>query len=41
MAYNYRVTYEETIESLEDICELFHVDNSDLTMKFVIGLIGI
>ncbi len=40
MTYNYRVTYEETIESLEDICELFHVDNSDLTMKFVIGLIG-
>lgn len=41
MTYNYRVTYEETIESLEDICELFHVDNSDLTIKFVIGLIGI
>lgn len=41
MAYNYRVTYEETMESLEDICELFHVDNSDITMKFVIGFIGI
>ncbi len=41
MAYNYRVTYEETMESLEDICELFHVDNSDITIKFVAGFIGI
>ena len=35
MAYNYRVVYEETIETLEAVCELYDSDSSDLTMKFI------
>ena len=35
MAYNYRVVYEETIETLEAVCELYDSDSSDLTLKFI------
>ena len=35
MAYNYRVKYKETVENLEAVCELYDVDNSELTMKVV------
>lgn len=41
MAYKYRVKYEETIETLESVCELFDADNSEITMRFVCGAIGI
>lgn len=41
MAYKYRVTYKETIKTLETVCELFDIDNSDITIKFVIGAAGI
>ena len=41
MAYNYRVVYEETIETLETVCELYDVDSSDLTMKFIAAGLGI
>ena len=40
MAYNYRVVYEETIETLEAVCELYDSDSSDLTMKFISVEIG-
>ncbi len=35
MAYNYRVVYKETVETLEAVCELYDVDNSELTMKVI------
>ncbi len=35
MAYNYRVVYKETVETLEAVCELYDVDNSELTMKAI------
>lgn len=41
MAYNYRVKYEETIDTLEPVCELFDVDNSEITMRFVTAVLGI
>ena len=41
MAYKYRVIYKETIKTLETVCELFDIDNSDITIKFVIGAAGI
>lgn len=41
MTYKYRVTYEETPKTLEPVCELFDIDNSDITIKFVIGCLGI
>ncbi|MCI8322024.1 MAG: YcxB family protein [Dorea sp.] len=40
MAYNYRVKYEETKKTLEPICALFDVDNSEITMKFVAAALG-
>lgn len=41
MTYKYRVKYEETPEALEPVCELFDIDNSDITIKFVIGGLGV
>ena len=41
MAYSYRVKYEETAETLEPVCELFDVDNSEITMRFVAAALGI
>lgn len=41
MAYSYRVKYEETKETLEPVCELFDVDNSEITMKFVAAGLGV
>ena len=35
MAYNYRVIYKETVETPEAVCELYDVDNSELTMKAI------
>ena len=40
MAYNYRVKHEETKKTLEPICALFDVDNSEITMKFVAAALG-
>ncbi len=41
MAYRYRVRYEETQKTLEPVCELFDVDNSEITMRFVAAGLGI
>ncbi|MCI9217375.1 YcxB family protein [Lachnospiraceae bacterium 42-17] len=41
MAFNYRVKYEESVETLEVVCELYDVDNSDLTMKYGAAGLGI
>ncbi len=41
MAFDYRVKYEESVETLEAVCELYNSDNSELTMKYVAAGLGI
>lgn len=41
MKYKFRVSYVESKEVLQKICELFNIDNSDLTMKVVDVILGV
>lgn len=41
MTCSYRVKYEETEKTLEPVCALFDVDNSEITMKFVAAALGV
>ena len=41
MAGHYCVKYKETQNTLKKICELFRVDESDITIKFAVILLGI
>lgn len=41
MARHYCVKYKETQNTLKKICELFRVDESDITIKFAVILLGI
>ena len=36
MANYYRVAYKESKNTLKQICELFRVDSSDITIKFIV-----
>ena len=40
MANYYRVAYKESKNTLKQICELFRVDSSDITIKFVMTVMG-
>ena len=40
MANYYRVAYKESQNTLKQICELFRVDSSDITIKFVMTVMG-
>ena len=40
MANYYRVAYKESQNTLKQICELFRVDSSDITIKFVVTVMG-
>ena len=40
MANYYRVAYKESQNTLRQICELFQVDSSDITIKFVMTVLG-
>ena len=40
MANYYRVAYKESQNTLKQICELFRVDSSDITIKFVVAVMG-
>lgn len=40
MANYYRVAYKESQNTLKQICELFRVDSSDITVKFVVAVMG-
>ena len=36
----YRVAYKESKNTLKQICELFRVDSSDITIKFIVTVMG-
>ena len=40
MANYYRVAYKESKNTLKQICELFRVDSSDITIKFIVTVMG-
>ena len=40
MANYYRVAYKESQNTLKQICELFQVDSSDITVKFISAVMG-
>jgi len=40
LQYKYQVEYEETKKTLTSVCELFELDNSDLTLKFAAAVLG-
>ena len=41
MAGRYCVKYKESQNTLQKICKLFRMDESDITLKFVVFFLGI